>query len=194
MNFTLFGYDFTLSEFIAIACSLFLSLFYAVKTHGLKNIIKEVLDMMYNFKTLKSVAPDKEKGQTFSKTQPVYRLNKATGELELTDEVVNIQAIIDSCLDTCLDRALDRLLPKVEEQKDIADLELMREDLDVAMQGTVLAEKYKAQYNLDPKMSLEDVFAYVSNQAEILKAKIDTAKQISEEVKDDAQKNVEKSE
>ena len=45
-------------------------------------------------------------GQTFETTKPVYRLNNATGELEKTDEVVDLQEVINSCIDSALDRAV----------------------------------------------------------------------------------------
>lgn len=194
MCFNLFGYDFTLSELIALGCSLFLTAFYAVKTHGLKNIIKEVLSMMYKFKTYESVDPLKSKGQTFDKFAPVYRLNKATGELEETDEVVDVQAVVDSCLETALDRSLDRLLPKVETAEDVAELDLMREDLDEAMNVCNLAEEYKKSLKLDDKLSVEEVFSEVAKKAELLKARIDTVKALKEAKDNEKTENVEKGE
>lgn len=149
--------------------------------------------MLYKFRTEQSVDTNKEfKGQTFEKTQPVYRLNQATGELEKTDEVVDLQAVIDSCLETCLDRALERLMPKVETSEDVATLDLMRDDLDMAMEVCNIAEEYKEKYNLDASMSMEHVFDFVSKQAEALKTKIDAASK-KEEI-DVQTEDVEKSE
>lgn len=194
MSFSLFGYDFTISEVLTVVCSIFLTCFYAVKTGGLKKLLKEVTDMNYKFRTERTV--EKTKGQTFPTTEPVYRLNKATGELDKTDETVDLQAIIDSCLETALSRALDRLLPKVEEAKDIAELDLMREDLDFAQATCNMAEDYREKFNLSDKLSVNEIFAEVAKQAEILKAKIDTATTLKkQEVKGNEKKeNIESSE
>lgn len=194
MQFSVFGYDLTLSELIALGCSLFLTVFYAVKTRGLKNIIKEFVEYMktYKFKTESSV--EETKGQNFSPTKPVYRLNKATNELEKTDETVDLQELINSGIELALDRALDRLLPKIQEAEDVAQLDVMREDLDFAMEACNRAEEYREKYNLDDSLSVNEIYAHVAKEAEILKAKIDTAKSIKEqenvkEVKvDEAQK------
>lgn len=146
----------------------------------------------YKFKTESSV--EETKGQNFSPTKPVYRLNKATNELEKTDETADLQEVINSCIDTALDRALDRLLPKIQEAEDVAQLDVMREDLDFAMEACNRAEEYREKYNLDDSLSVNEIYAHVAKQAEILKAKIDTAKSIKEheeikEVKvDEAQK------
>lgn len=188
MSFSVLGYDLTLSEVITLFCSLFLSVFYAVKTHGLKNVIKEVLDMNYKFKTLQSVEPTK--GQTFSSTKPVYRLNKATGELENTGETVDLQAVIDSCIDTALSRALDRLMPKVEEAQDVVQLDVMREDLDLAMETCNRAEEYREKYNLPDDYSVNDIFAHVAKEADILKAKIDTFQAMKKQEVDNEKKKI----
>lgn len=125
--------------------------------------------MNYKFKTLQSVEPSE--GQTFPTTKPVFRLNKATGELEDTGETVDLQEVINSCIDTALDRALDRLMPKVQQAEDLIELETMREDLDFAMEACNRAEDYREKFKLDDKLSVTDVFAYVAKQAEILDAK-----------------------
>lgn len=181
MQFSVFGYDLTLSELIALGCSLFLTVFYAVKTRGLKNIIKEVVEYMkkYKFKTESSV--EETKGQDFSSTKPVYRLNKATNELEKTDEKVDLQEIINSGIELALDHALDRLLPKIQEAQDVAQLDLMREDLDFAMETCNRAEEYREKFNLDSKLSVQDIFAHVAKQAEILDAKIKQAQSTKKE-------------
>lgn len=140
--------------------------------------------MNYKFKTQQSVEPTK--GQTFETTKPVFRLNNATGELEKTDEVVDLQEVINSCIDSALDRALDRLMPKVQNAEEMAELDTMREDLDFAMETSNLAEEYREKYNLPESYSINDIFAHVAKEAEILKAKIDTAQAMKKEVKDNA--------
>lgn len=186
------GYDIAISELCTVAVSLFLAVFYAVKTGNVKNLIKEVSEMKYKFRTQQTVEPTE--GQTFPETKPVYRLNKATGELEKTDEVVDLQEVINSCVDTALDRALDRLLPKVQEAEDIVELDTMREDLDFAMQACDLAEEYREKYNLPESYSVNEIYAHVAKEAEILKAKIETAQSMNkpkEEVQNETEKAVE---
>lgn len=140
--------------------------------------------MNYKFKTQQSV--EATKGQIFDETKPVYRLNNATGELEKTDEVVDLQEVINSCIDSALDRALDRLLPKMQNAEDLAELDTMREDLDFAMETSNLAEEYREKYHLPESYSINDIFAYVAKQAEVLKAKIDTAQAVKKEVLENA--------
>ena len=184
MSFSIFGYDFTISECLTVICSIFLTVFYAVKTGGLKNLIKEVVHMNYKFRTLQT--REEPKGQTFEKTAPVYRLNKATGELEKTDDVVVLQDVIDSGLETCLSKALDRLLPEVEQAEDIIQLDTMRDDLDYAQSVCDRAEEYKEKLGLDPSLSVSDVFAKFAEEAEKISQKIkDYQKSKSEEVKDE---------
>lgn len=189
MNFSIFGYDFTLSELIAVFCSLFLCCFYAVKTRGLKNIIKEVFEMMYKFKTISSVP--KTVGQEFPTTKPVYRLNKATGMLEETGDVIVLQEVIDSCLDQVLDRTLDRLMPKVEEANDVAQYDEMIDDLDVAMEVANKAEFYRDKLGLADNLSINDIFNAVNLEAEKLKTKIDTVQALKNDI--DSEKKINQS-
>lgn len=191
-TFSLFGYDFSVSEIVTLFCSIFLTCFYAIKTGGLKNLLKECVDMNYKFKTQKNVV--QSKGQTFETTKPVYRLNKATGELEITDEIVDLQEIIDSCLDSALACVLDRLLPRVQEVEDVAELDTMREDLDFAMQTCELAEEYREKYKMPETYSVQDIFDEVAKRAEILKAKVDTYQALKKGVnKDEKKENPEES-
>lgn len=192
MSFSIFGYDFTLSELITTGLTLFLTLFYAIKTRGLKNIIKEVLDMNYKFRTANSVEPSN--GQTFDTEKPVYRLNNATGELELSGDKVILQEVVNSCVKTALDHVLDRLLPQVEQAKDVVELDLMREDLDYAMDVCNKAEEYRQKLNLSDKLSVEEIYSELAKSAELLKAKIDTAKSLTnKEVSQDEEETIKES-
>lgn len=148
--------------------------------------------MNYKFKTQQSVEPSK--GQTFETTKPVYRLNKATGELEKTEDVVDLQEVVNSCIDTALDRVLDRLMPKVQEAQDVAQLDTMREDLDFAMEVCNRAEEYREKFNLDDSLSVSDIYDHVAKEAELLDVKIKQAQATKKEVKDEAQKNEPKGE
>ena len=147
--------------------------------------------MVYKFKTTSSV--EKTVGQEFPTTKPVYRLNKATGELEETGDVVVLQEVIDSCLDQVLERTLDRLMPKVEEANDVAQYDEMIDDLDVAMEVADKAEYYREKLGLADDLSINDIFNAVNLEAEKLKSKIDTVQALRKE-KDNEKKTDEKSE
>lgn len=138
--------------------------------------------MNYKFKTIQSV--DDSKGQTFATEKPVYRLNKATGELEMTDEVVDLQAVIESFLENALNNVLDRLMPKVEQAEDLVELDVMRDDLDIAQEVSNRAEEYRDKFKLPDSYSINDIFNFVAKQADILKAKIDTVKSIQDKQKE----------
>lgn len=174
-----FGYDFAVSELTALAVSVFLAVFYAIKTGSVKNLIKEVTELMYKFRTMQTVAPSE--GQTFSEEKDEYRLNEITNELEKTGNKINIQAIIDSCLETALDKALSRLMPEVEECKEMVELETMRGDLDVMQEAAMLAEEYRAKYGLSEDIPYNNIFAKVGEMATALDSKIKDAQKPKQE-------------
>lgn len=172
----IFGYEIAIFDLIQFCGLFFVSFVYVVRTGNIKKFIKEVFDMNYKFKTPQTV--DNSVGQTFDKTKPVYRLNKATGQLESTGETIDIQELINSCLETCLAKALDRLMPEVKINEDVAQLELMREDLDIAMDTCARAEDYRTRFGLADSLSVEDIYNEVAKQADIVKARIETAQSL----------------
>lgn len=108
----------------------------------------------------------------FETFKPVYKLNKVTNELEMTDEVVDIQELVNSCKDTCLQAVLDRFMP-VDENVDVTSYNSMIDDLDV-LQGSIdLAEEYRSKFNLPLTMSIQDVYKTVQDKSVALKTKID---------------------
>ena len=123
--------------------------------------------------TAQDVEPDKYV-QNFdgSNLKPVYRLNKSTGELELTDEVIDIQQLIDSCKDIALQACLERLMPQTEtESDDLAIYDSMRDDLDEMTAAIELANDYREQFGLGD-CSIEEVFRVVGQHADELKKKL----------------------
>lgn len=55
--------------------------------------------------------------------KPVYRLNKTTGELEETGEVVDISELIDSSRDAALKACLERFFPEEEDADSVLEEE-----------------------------------------------------------------------
>ena len=91
----------------------------------------------------------KEKGQVFSSLKPVYKLNKVTGELEKTEEVIDVQEMIDSVIPMTLENILSKFLPaeKVDDGElvEIAD---MQSDLDLLQETFSQAEQLREKYNI----------------------------------------------
>ena len=99
-------------------------------------------------------------GTDFSKSRfkPVYRYNKATDELELTDEVIDLQECIDSCRDSALNAILERFLP-TETVDEISELrDEYADDLDFATEMLDKAEYYREKFNLPTDMSVTEIF------------------------------------
>lgn len=139
----------------------------------------------------KETAPSQD--FTSARYKPVYRLNKSTGELELTDDVVDLQEMLDSAKDYCLQACLERFLINQETPEDevIQDYDAMLDDLDNLNVLYNAAEDYKERFNLDPALTVEQVFERVQKEADALKARLDknntggkTDGQVSQEKKD----------
>lgn len=121
-----------------------------------------------------SALNEKTQGQKFTRTKPVYRLDKATNTLELTDEVIDVQEIIDSCKEQTLNAVLERFFPQTALDENIVVLNNMQDDLDIVQNLTNKANDYKIKYNLDPKLSVKEVFDIIQSKSVELKEKIKT--------------------
>lgn len=112
--------------------------------------------------------------QEFDRYKPVYRLNKATGELEMTDERIDIQELIDSCRDICLQSCLERFMPQEDATDEIQDnYDEYLDDLDGFTEYLDKAEMYREKFNLSDELSAEEIFDHVSEQANKLKTRLD---------------------
>ena len=123
------------------------------------------------------------KAQSFEGAQfkPVYRLNKSTGELELTDEVIDVQALIDSCRDVCLQACLERFLPQ-EGQEDViqGQYDQYSDDLDQMSDLLETAEQYRDEFGLSPMATMEEIFAEVAKRRETARATLDNLRKKKE--------------
>lgn len=155
---------------------------------GDNKILKEVLSIL-KYRVTGSAEATKDSMQSFSRIKPVYRLNKATNELEKTEETVDITEIANSCKDFCMQAVLERFFPTEGSQENVLQeqVDLMADDLDIMKSSFDLAETYRQKFNLPLEMSVNDIFTYVGNQAKVLKSKL-------KEQEENAKKNVEESE
>lgn len=118
-------------------------------------------------------------GQSFSNLKPVYRLNKATGELEETDEVVDITELVNSYKDIALDNILERFIPAVNQKisDDIVEYNEMSDDVDIMREMSERAESYREKYHLSEDLTVSQVFDEVQKRSAELKTRIDKASQ-----------------
>lgn len=102
-----------------------LLLFNLVQFFRTKNLkyLKEILDMKY--RKVADITAETVQAADFSSARfkPVYRLNKSTGELEETDEVVDISELIDSSRDAALKACLERFFPEEEDADSVLEEE-----------------------------------------------------------------------
>lgn len=110
--------------------------------------------------------PDTQRlGQKFTSLIPVYRLNKSTNELELTDEYINIDELVNSNYMSTLDVVLEKYLPTNEQvSQDIAQREEFRTALDKLQESFMYANSLREKYNLSEDLSPQQVFEYVNNK------------------------------
>lgn len=146
------------------------------------------LDLTFNtFKECMTMAKNGVYTQDFTGTniKPEYKYNKATGEIEPTGGKIDIQELIKSCMETTLEAVLNRFMPvQTEEQIAVAEHTRMTDKLDEMAKLIDTANEYKKAYNLDPAMSVQDVYKVIENEAKKLKVAIDNyGKVVNEPIK-----------
>lgn len=135
-----------------------------VRTGSIKKAIKHLQEVDI-------VKHPARKGQEFSETVTDYILDPVSNELAESPIPKNIQAEIDSYIDVALDRALEKFMPKVIEDNDtVGEYTQTSQDLATMGEAFEVAEEYRDRYNLDPKMSVADIYKYVGEQADKMKA------------------------
>lgn len=174
--------DLVLSVIIGFLC-FFLAWF---RTGSLKKAIKQLKEYeeMIKYNTAEKAIAAESQAQTFSRTVPDYILDPASNELNRSPIDKDIQAYIDSHIDVALDKALEKFLPKVVESDEVANYTSHSQDLAVMGEAFEVAENYRDMYNLDPNMSVADVYKYVGEQADKMKNDLLKYNQKSEVQKD----------
>lgn len=152
------------------------------------------LDLTFNtFKECMTMARNGNYTQDFtgSNIKPEYKYNKQTGEIEPTGGKIDIQELINSCMETTLEAVLNRFMPvQTEEQIAVAEHTRMTDKLDEMAKLIETANEYKKAYNLDPAMSVQDVYKVIDAEAKKLKVVIDNyGKVVNEPVKMEVKDN-----
>lgn len=165
-----------LLPFVLSLVAIFVNLVLFKRTKNIKYLM-EVQELL-KYKTAQSVSSEPVKAQSFDNLKPVYRLNKSTNMLELTDEFVDIQAEIDSMKDYCLRACLERIEAFYQDDDNLtqSDLDSCRNDLDELTAYIQRAESIRDKYNLSADLSVNDVYKVVEDQSKMLKQKIDESK------------------
>lgn len=139
-----------------------------------------------NGEVVKETNPSLKFTQKFNDLVPVYRLNKATNELEKTDEYIDIQEQINSFKEQALQSMLDRFMPKLVDET--ADFTNVKGDLDMLSESFAVAEEYREKFGLSDTATIQDIFKEVEKYSVALKEKLNKG------AKDDEKENVEEKE
>lgn len=122
-------------------------------------------------------------GQTFSNFETQYKYNKNTKMLEELPNKRDIQAEIDSYKNCALDYILEKFLPAGGQIQEVTTrLNKYEDDLFEMSKLSQLAEDYKDRFGLSEDLSIEDVFAEVSKQSDLLKTQIDEYNKVKTEL------------
>lgn len=135
------------------------------------------LDLTFNtFKECMKMAKNGNYTQDFtgSNIKEEYKYNRTTGEIEPTGGKIDVQELINSCMETTLEAVLNRFMPvQTEEQIAVAQHARMTDKLDEMAKLIDTANEYKKAYNLDPAMSVQEVYKVIETEAKKLKVAID---------------------
>lgn len=188
----------TLSEYSYVIDVLKFALFVVISLllfHKTKDIkyLKGALSAMIPRRNPNYQDTEKVSGQEFSNLKPVYRLNKATGELELTDDFIDITELVNSSKSIALDSILERFLPTDGEVSDlVVEREELQDDLDVMRESFELADTYRKKYGLDDLTPVSEVFKIVKERSQKVNdeiAKVEALKKFKEKI--DNEKKIE---
>lgn len=156
---------------VGFVVSLIFNLIMYARTRDIKYLKDGILLMKYK---TENYVGEKTKGQSFSNLKPVYRLNKSTGALELTDEYIDIQAEIDSMRDYCLQACLERF--EAQYSDDVSEAQnqydTIIDDIDNVNQIFNIAEQYRDQLGLSDELSIGEVFSAMQKKSGELKSYI----------------------
>lgn len=146
-----------------------------VRTGSLKKSfgrVEQFLEEDMKYKTVESKVGE-DYNQKFTDYVDDYILNPQTNELEKLKVPKNIQKYIDSYIDSALNCALEKFLPveKVEDNV-VADYTEKVDDLASIGEAMEVAEQYREKYHLDDKMSIGDIYKFISKQADDIKTKL----------------------
>lgn len=180
-----------LVEYLTIFIYVIFSVLLFKKTGDIKYLKGVVEDMVkYRTENYRTAEKDEEQfSQKLSAVYPVYRLNKATGELEKTDDVVDFNDIVSSFEAQTLERIYQRFFP-ADDNTDVIELNSATDDLDKMQEAFALAEKYRSKYNLPDTLHFSEVLKEVGRRSSELKNKIELAEQVKKVVENEKKETV----
>lgn len=100
-----------------------------------------------------------------------YKYDEVTGELVELPTKRDIQAEIDSFAQTALESVFDRFMPVKDLSPDEQAVEYRQritDDLSLLAEASQVAEDYKEELKLDPKLSISEVYKQVFLKSEEL--------------------------
>ncbi len=174
LEFFLDNYEF-LFEVLGFALFAVSAIVLFCKT-GDKKYLKEIENKMDKliYRTPNYSRTEEIKGQDFSDYKPVYRLNQATGELEKTDELICISEFVNANKDVALSATLERLIPQeTESQLLSSEHRQLISDIDFLQETRLMTDEYRDKYDLPEDYSDSQVFEFLTEQAALLKVKVD---------------------
>lgn len=129
------------------------------KTRNINYLLGGVAEEM-KFKSRDEVGSRQAVDYSSSRFKKVYRYNKTSGELEETDEIVDLQEEIDSMRDYCLQACLERFECQYSDEVATTqqNVDALQDDLDTLNSIYAVAEAYRDKYQLDDDVDIKDVF------------------------------------
>lgn len=194
MTFETFFNDYGVYVFVLLGY--IVNLILSVKT-GNKKYIKEMYENMIKYRTANyqdNLGDSKFSGQSFedARFKPIYRLNKSTGLLEKTDDVIDVQEMLDSCKNMALESVMAKFLPSIETVNDTTELNNLTDALDSMLYATSLKEQYRKKYNIGDDVTDDKLEQYMFQKAKELELKLSNKdiKGDIENEKDDIEKTL----
>lgn len=181
--------------------SLFIFGILVYKKTGNIKFFKEVFDMKYrkeDYNVVKNVNEDGEEffvrvspGQKFNTIKSVYRLNKTTGLLELTEDTIDLQEQLNSYKDCELSALMDKFLPGEVQDLVVAEQHNVQDKLDFMQEAFEVAEEFKSKYGFDESLSMQEIFNLVGQKNEELKKYMEVKEiEKKENIQEGKQKNI----
>lgn len=158
--------------------SFLLNLVMWLRTRNIKYLLGGVTEEM-KFKSRDEVVTRQAVDYTSSRFKKVFRYNKSTGELEETDEVVDLQEEIDSMRDYCLQACLERFECQYSDEISTTqqNVDVLQDDLDTLNSIYAVAEAYRDKYQLGDDVDIKDVFKAMYAERDQMKQHISALKE-----------------
>lgn len=137
-----------------------------------KNLLKEDDSMKYRLPDYSESSPQSAQDFSDSRFKKKYLYDERTGTLVDTGEVIDLQEMIDSFKTTVIEQVLQKIDPSFVADEAPIELDYTHAMDDLADLADLMdsALELKEAYGLDPNLSLQDTYNFISNHATLLKA------------------------